>query len=74
MWSDELDVDVDVDADVPGVAWLLLATAPWNLLLNVAGILDATDLVDIGALKEAICVRHQSDGVWVQRVLPVSSV
>jgi len=57
VWSDELDVDVDVDADVPGVAWLLLATEPWNILLNTAGILDATGLVDIGALKEAICVR-----------------
>ena len=55
VWSDELDVDVD--ADVPGVAWLLLATDPWNILLNTAGILDATGLVDIGALKEAICVR-----------------
>ena len=69
MWSDEFDVDVDIDADVPGVAWLLLATDPWNLLLNVAGILEVTDLTDIGALKEAICVRHRSDGVWVPRLL-----
>ena len=54
-WYDELDVDVD--ADVPGVAWLLLATDPWNVLLNTAGLLEATGLADIGALKEAICVR-----------------
>jgi hypothetical protein len=54
-WYDELDVDVDVD--VPGVGWLLLATDPWNILLNTAGIIDVTDLKDIGALKEAICVR-----------------
>jgi len=57
-WYDELDIDVDVD--VPGVAWLLLATDPWNILLNTAGIIDVTDLKDIGALKEAICVRLQS--------------
>ena len=54
-WYDELDVDVDVD--VPGVGWLLLATDPWNILLNTGGMLDATGLRDIGELKEAICVR-----------------
>ena len=57
------DLDDDVDADVPGVAWLLLATEPWNILLNTAGMLAATGLEDIGALKEAICVRPRSDGV-----------
>ena len=56
-WYDELDVDVDVD--VPGVGWLLLATDPWNILLNTGGMLDATGLQDIGELKEAICVRAQ---------------
>ena len=56
-WYDELDIEVD--ADVPGVGWLLLATDPWNILLNTAGMLVATGLGDIGDLKEAICVRHR---------------
>jgi hypothetical protein len=54
-WYDELNVDIDLE--VGGVAWLLLATDPWNILLNTAGILQHTDLRDIGELKEAICVR-----------------
>ncbi len=56
-WYDEFDIEVD--ADVPGVGWLLLATDPWNILLNTAGMLEATGLGDIGDLKEAICVRHR---------------
>ena len=56
-WYDDLDVDADVD--VPGVGWLLLATDPWNILLNTGAMLDATGLQDIGELKEAICVRAQ---------------
>jgi hypothetical protein len=57
-WYDELNVDMDLE--VGGVAWLLLATDPWNILLNTAGILQHTDLRDIGELKEAICVRPET--------------
>ena len=67
-WYDELNVDIDLE--VGGVAWLLLATDPWNILLNTAGILQHTDLRDIGELKEAICVRLETllvsgIGLWV---------
>ena len=57
-WYDQLNVDLDLE--VGGVAWLLLATDPWNILLNTAGILQHTDLKDIGELKEAICVRPET--------------
>jgi len=64
-WYDELNVDIDLD--VGGVAWLLLATDPWNILLNTAGILQHTDLRDIGELKEAICVRPETLLVYGHR-------